>query len=191
MLYHTSLSAVPVKQFIPTVPKARLTEEDNTIPRVCLSSTIKGCISGMPGGITTLINFKLLEELLDIKPFLGLYIFKNLDEEKLIKPNVVSSFVPDAKYTREHWYRGVINNTMYDFYHIRIIDFQIKNIMINKSTQLEMCTNLIIEEKKEFNDDTHIRVLNSLINHCNLEHFSLRDLVGSRTFMSILKDLKR
>ena len=60
-LYHCSLDMNIIKEFKPRIPcdAIRLDSEDDIIPRICLSTSIEGCLSATPWGRLRIRKFIL------------------------------------------------------------------------------------------------------------------------------------
>lgn len=107
-LYHISNSCNIIDEFIPRIPYSRASEEDNTTPRVSLSSSIEGCLTAVPWG-----NSRLEQIFWEDGSFLiRVYEFEisKLDCGKLITPDYLyfSDSVRDAYATKEYWYLDTI-----------------------------------------------------------------------------------
>lgn len=113
MLYHVSLKSWEIiDEFIPRIPKSRceLTGEDDNIPRISLSSSIEGCLTGVPWGGFELLNNPPLKNSKMIT-VMRVYEFEeiNIDRKNIIKPDVVKNYVADAKISGEYW---VVNQSI-------------------------------------------------------------------------------
>ena len=113
ILFHLSrisvnkIAKIKKQEFIPRVPKVILPNEDKTTPRICLSSSIGGCLSALPrmhllGGNSTYRN-----ECTGI--FFAVYYF-NIPEDDpyLLNPNNIKKNVSDAVKNQEYWYLKTI-----------------------------------------------------------------------------------
>ena len=97
-LYHVSfdLSEPFYKEFTPKVPQNCINGEDENIPRICFSDSIKGCIRAITGtpktdeGYVDIIVWEY-----DFGESHSLYDWKYL---------YVNNLVPDAAVTHEYWY---------------------------------------------------------------------------------------
>lgn len=99
-LYHVSY--FPVKEFIPRVPKYKLTGEDDKVPRICCSTSIEKCILAKPSR-TDYLN---LCDKYKIPCVIYLYTFEvNPDNPDVIPPkSLVDDYgVKDALETNEYW----------------------------------------------------------------------------------------
>lgn len=119
-LQHISLDyANDIKSFVPRVPKSRAINEDDSIPRVCTSSSIEGCMKGHPlleyhfNVYPTLENYSPYEDMdrltiLLEKNLVGVlakvYHF-NVAETSVWPPQKLHSqgLVGDALISDEHW----------------------------------------------------------------------------------------
>lgn len=104
IFYHVSTNIHHDGTFIPRIPQNRHEDENDTIPRVCVSSTIEGCFTAMPNGGYSL-------DMLNISTS-GLYLIFRIDTDKLgiLPDNIYTSdvlyqrdLVRDADLSDEHW----------------------------------------------------------------------------------------
>lgn len=100
-LYHISLEGNlnEEKTFTPRVPSTCMMDEENSIPRICTSETIRGCIAAFP-------YRKDLDEVVDNGAgFLYLYKFDmySLGCTNLKYFYQIEKYVPDALSTKETW----------------------------------------------------------------------------------------
>lgn len=100
-LYHISLEGDinEEKIFTPRVPNTCMQDEENTIPRICTSETIRGCIAAFP-------YRRDLDEVVDNgSGFLYLYKFDmySLGSNNLKYFYQIEKYVPDAVSTKETW----------------------------------------------------------------------------------------
>ena len=100
-LYHISLEGNinEEKLFVPRIPRITMDTEDKSIPRICVSETIQGCIDSFP------YKYDLSNIIIDGSVFLYLYSF---DLYKLGSNNVkyyyqLEDYVPDVMITKETW----------------------------------------------------------------------------------------
>lgn len=110
-MYIDDNTDVVIKKFIPRIPDAlsRTTGENNTIPRVCVSPTLDGCLSAAPW--QDYVEDFACEE----KP-LRVYEFET-DKERIIPNDVLykKGWVDDANFTSEYWILNEIKPTkIYD-----------------------------------------------------------------------------
>lgn len=109
-LYHlsTDLNEPRVKTFIPRIPVVN-DYEDTTIPRVCLSDNLIGCIQAIVG----------YSELLSDKGIFRLYEVETskLQETRIVHPETVFSKygVGDALENREYWYLDSVTMKSKDY----------------------------------------------------------------------------
>lgn len=87
MLYH--LSEKPnLKQLTPRIPESTTCAEDRKIPRVCVASTIIGCLKA-------------------INPFMGqpIYVYAIIPDPGMcvVESSKLKWLVPDSVHTREQW----------------------------------------------------------------------------------------
>lgn len=103
--YFIDTSEKPViDAFKPRIPVNRMPKENDTIARICLSSTIEGCLTAAPWGWADEarehpdhVVYRVYEFDADKIPEDHIYMTKKLVEECL---------VPDAEYTNEVWVVG-------------------------------------------------------------------------------------
>lgn len=104
IFYHVSTSLLNQGEFVPRIPENRITENENdSMERVCVSTTISNCLSALPGsGNLYDTHFKGR----------GYYKLFRIDTEKLGigDEHIVFSqtiyengWVPDAFVTQEYW----------------------------------------------------------------------------------------
>ena len=104
MYYYIDTPDNPVIDvFVPRIPHRRMLNENDTTPRICLSTSIEGCFSAAPWGADSLsyqpkyIVYRVYEFHEDKIPKDHIYTTKKLMKEHL---------VPDAEYTDELWIVG-------------------------------------------------------------------------------------
>ncbi len=90
-LYHLSVDRLGDEVFYPRVPNDRLEFEDDTIPRICVSTSVRGCIKGL--GMDETHHHVFLYTPVEYK---GKKI-----KDHIFKPTVDE--VPDVVKTREKW----------------------------------------------------------------------------------------
>lgn len=90
-LYHLSFDRLGDEVFYPRVPNERAQFEDGTIPRICVSTSIRGCLKGL--GIDGTHHHVFLYTPVEYK---GKKI-----KDHIFKPTVDE--VPDVVETREKW----------------------------------------------------------------------------------------
>ena len=109
--YHVSRDlSRNLETFMPRIPKDRLYQEDDSIPRICVSTSIQGCISAaLWGGIALKEslqevpcpnNFNLEEP---FGVYLRVYEFEYVGNYYTDQALFESGLVHDAKMTHEHW----------------------------------------------------------------------------------------
>lgn len=100
-LFHVSKDVSLIeKQFVPRAPRNRLPEENGVLKRVCLSTSIKNCLSSFP------YKSELMWHIVSSLPtYLAVYsVLENeLNEGKFKKPHEIFDLVPDAMKNDEHW----------------------------------------------------------------------------------------
>lgn len=96
-LYHiTKDLSLKSKTFTPRIPLSRMPEEDDTVKRICASSSIKSAFEGFPEKIA----FILRDRHLDRTNYLAFY---EMDADEYLGPTDIKDKVPDAEITCEHW----------------------------------------------------------------------------------------
>ena len=110
-LYHVSYDTTePLdKEFIPKIPQNTATGENESIPRVCLSDSIEGCINAIEDNFgnyededrATIIVWESEFSLFDDKLLCWQYLYEN-------------DLVPDAALTHEYWY--FIKTTLHSYF---------------------------------------------------------------------------
>ena len=113
MLYHISLNiGKKIKEFKPKVPRGKcvIVNENVTIPRICLSNSLEGCLTGVPWGGYNLITDSPLNSD-QIITFARIYEFDEtkIEEQNILFPHEVQKYVLDAEISGEHW---VVNQTI-------------------------------------------------------------------------------
>lgn len=118
VLYHLKRGFVPFdvcEEVVPSVPFNRLPLEDATQTRICVSSSLDGCVTSI--GITDLAlnslcrimkqqknpNRRTLFEALKF-PFTVMEFEAECDSEGYWPTEKVSDYVPDAVFTNESWF---------------------------------------------------------------------------------------
>ncbi len=129
-LYHISYDCdEPLcKEFIPRIPDNILNGESETIPRICFSDSIEGCINARQDGIVTIAD----------EEYISIIVWEV--EIAISDPNLKSwvelyesDLVPDAALTHEYWYLESLQLTG-TFYEIHKPDsdapYEQENILI-------------------------------------------------------------
>lgn len=102
-LYRVSFKADKTKKFCPQIPKHRHIDEDSITNRICLSSSIEGCLSASPYG------GEFLEEILwgNSSFLVRVYEFnvENINIKNIIPPEYLyqQDLVRDAHINNEYW----------------------------------------------------------------------------------------
>lgn len=95
------IDKVVPKTFVPRMPTSALSDENNSVPRVCVAPSLLGCIFGY--NINRLfMDFQ--DGIMNVEPFdeyRGGFRISVLDYGHCVKPN--NSLVRDASITDEHW----------------------------------------------------------------------------------------
>jgi hypothetical protein len=115
--YHISLDVENIiEEFSPQVPTMRYQEEDGTKPRISLSTSIEGCLSGVPWGGRKLESVSTsIFEMTDGEVFCVFRVYefdrKKIDSKNLILTNKLlnEGLVMDANNSDECW---VVNQTI-------------------------------------------------------------------------------
>lgn len=106
-LYHLSfdLDQPKVKTFTPRIPPGALEDEDRSIPRVCLSRDVLGCVNALSAFERTDIDKNWDEDARNYKA-----ILYSIDTDEIHPSALIDSFalyerglVADALITQEHW----------------------------------------------------------------------------------------
>jgi len=121
ILYHVSTNLKHDGAFAPRIPASAFygDGEDKTIPRICFSESIEGCLSSMPEGGAGLYSY--------IYKFNNVFKLFILDTEKyqnleILGPDQISDKVCDAKLYKEYWVLNPIK--IEDFVFIKIENFE-------------------------------------------------------------------
>lgn len=107
-LFHISRNTDIIEKFIPRIPESRADWEDEINQRVCLSSSIEGCLTGVPWGGSKLEDILLPTG--DGSYLIRVYEFdiKNIATEDLVGPEEIyeDGLVNDAMLSQEYWFIG-------------------------------------------------------------------------------------
>ena len=114
MLYHISLKCWErIEIFSPRIPRGCLNgvEENDTIPRICLSDSLDNCLTAVSWGGLNLIkdppykgnNFLAVARLYEFDK-------ENIKKENLLMPYQIAEYVPDSLISNEYW---VINQNIF------------------------------------------------------------------------------
>lgn len=105
MLYHISLD--PVEKFMLKIPNEIMSDENNTIPRICFSRTKEGAMTAIPCSVNLAAGLLNMKRKLGVIPLMYLY---KVDESKIDDKYIIGSgeikekyFVKDAEITNEVW----------------------------------------------------------------------------------------
>lgn len=107
--YHMSIEEEVIEKFVPRVPQDRMVGEDDKIKRVCVSTSLNGCLSAVPWQYD--IEYLAIEEL----P-IRVYEFE-LSEKDVLNSDYLyeNNLVIDANVTKECWVLKEIEPTrIYD-----------------------------------------------------------------------------
>lgn len=164
-LYHVSRYAAKDKTFIPRIPSYRAFNENNTIPRICTSTSIEGCLNGIPQIKSYADNVREARRVFKVFEF-------NIDKNK--KSNIITSDklkdeIPDIDITDEHW---LTSKTIADkMYYISYISGRNEN-NLNSFDILYQKSILKINESFDIilNDIEEVNLLNNLIKKYRLEN---------------------
>lgn len=115
IFYHLSLIIdEDISEFIPRCPNSEFIGEDDTIPRVCVSKTIKGCVMSAPWGMRGVYtlglidvnrdSFRRLHGVDDEGMYVNLKVYE-LETDSYIDSDFLyeNKLVPDANITEECW----------------------------------------------------------------------------------------
>lgn len=187
-----------VSIFTPRIPDYRARNEDNIIPRICLSSSLSGCVSAVVWGGANFDNM-IIDLGLETKSYpIKVYEFNSSDIEdgNLVHPEELyeKDLVRDAIVNQEYW---VVNQDLKPkkVYYISIKDFieevhddiSFKNLQeidrldsLNEPYEyddyLEGCfTKIIIEDFEYINEKDIIRDSSFKINLNNIGTFTNKD----------------
>ena len=94
-----------IRTYIPLVPKNPMPGEDITIPRICFAPSIEYCLNAMVAD--------RVERGLEDGRFLAFPFRVAKDDPFLKTPEDIGDMVPDAYWTREHWYLKPVTLTGY------------------------------------------------------------------------------
>jgi hypothetical protein len=98
--YHVALKGnLEGTHFIPRIPESTMTNEDRTIPRVCVSPTLEGAVTGFAHSYKFQMSTALMSTFL--------YVYE-IDACKIGCNNIkfwnqITNYVPDAYKTKEAW----------------------------------------------------------------------------------------
>lgn len=98
--YHVALKGnLEGTHFIPRIPESTMTDEDRTIPRVCVSPTLEGAVTGFAHSYKFQISTAIMNTFL--------YVYE-IDACKIGCNNIrfwnqITNYVPDAYKTKEAW----------------------------------------------------------------------------------------
>ena len=90
-LYHLSIDRHHDTVFEPRIPDDRAEFEDNTVPRICVSTSIRGCLKAI--GMDGMYGNAFI--------YIPIQYGKNKIADNLYKPTIDE--VPDVLETREKW----------------------------------------------------------------------------------------
>lgn len=132
LLYHISTNLKHNGEFHPRIPDIRYHDENSSIPRIAVGTSIEKCLSSIPNGGVH------LDALLE-STYGFIKVFKiDVDKLNIRRKNIIDSdilyknrLVGDAEYTEEHWIlksftvpeedQMIIQLTEWDEYNIDII----------------------------------------------------------------------
>ncbi len=100
-LYYIQRCCEPIiQEFWQRIPESRMEGENGKIKRICLASTIEGCVNAAPWGYSQ-ISYRNANEVFRLYSF---------DMSKIPSKNIIGSrtlytsgYVDDAKFTKEVW----------------------------------------------------------------------------------------
>lgn len=96
-LYHISMTKV--EYLVPNISRRSSLKEDNTVPRICTSTSLVGCISAIANVAHFAVKHNPTEE--DKSHYTGGYYIHAAKFRKALKPSKVLVF--DVDKTNEHW----------------------------------------------------------------------------------------
>lgn len=155
MLYHVSFEKRNSNNFVPRIPFSCCSqfEENNIIKRICLSSSIEGCLTAIPE-----VGLGYLNDLKSRGVRFLFYVYSIdeslIDQSNIITPNELldKKLVFDATYSNEHW---VINQEIvFDEPKLmRVISLDEKKVTIptftNQPFDIRLVSNLKLESTLE------------------------------------------
>lgn len=139
MLFHLSTElpdSDKPKQLIPRIPTCRERGEDDTIPRICFSNSVLGCLKAIPDSYDGVYNRIYLQKERGIPVLFALY---GIEEQELPigflrTPNELQELVPDAIKNQEYWVTDItLNLPLYGY-------IWVKDIQQDKEKNLQYCT---------------------------------------------------
>jgi len=167
MLYHISLKFWrKIEMFSPRIPKGCLNgvNENNTIPRICLSDSVENCLTAASWGGSNLINDPPYKEN-ELIAIARIYKFdcRKIKRKNLLLPCQIKKYVPDSLISHEHW---VINQNISPkksyviilrdfFFDIKILEYEGRKYKVYKITRTKY--DILTEEQ----DNLLISYLNS------------------------------
>lgn len=98
--YVHHIAKTRMRHLVPNISKRAAPSEDNTLPRIHVSPTLKGCILGYAAIVHDTINF-VPNKTVDDDSWLGGYYVYTIPFKYMLKPN--TKLVYDSDYTNEHW----------------------------------------------------------------------------------------
>lgn len=149
ILFHVSTNLYHDGKFTPRIPKDRLENENDSLPRICACSTIDDCFSAMPEGSSNL-------EVKNAKRR-GYYLVFRIDTEKLGIPNdkiignealYEDGKVTDADITKEHWITKSFVVPQEDTFMIHLIAWE-------EATEDIIPLSLYKQAKEQYNNDIY------------------------------------
>lgn len=105
ILYHATMDLDIIEEFTPRIPSDRFEGEEDSTPRICVSSSIEGCLTAAPFGGSKLHENLYLPS--NSNRLVRIYEFntESIEENNIIKPEHLyqNDIVRDAEITGEHW----------------------------------------------------------------------------------------
>lgn len=116
-LYHLiqgELDCAAIAEMQPKVPANTVDGEDKSLPRICMAKSLTECLTGI--GVNIVGLKALRDQLVNSKPSLNTLAFPFVvctfeveeTDDKLLVPQQIRQYVPDAHITGEHWYTAAI-----------------------------------------------------------------------------------
>lgn len=148
-LYHVSRNLGIIDEFEPRIPMEVANGEDETIGRICVSSSLEGCFSSAPWG-GNMLEYTLYDE--DADEVYREFRVYEFDTSNILSGDIVTpeelwycNYVSDAIYKGEHWILESVPYT--NTYVIAITDWEQES-----QDMLTYSDNLAIENGEDFSD---------------------------------------
>lgn len=149
-----------ITTFIPRIPSETLKDENITIPRICVSSSIEGCLNAVPWGGHYLDYFPECQ-------IIRVYVFETdnyLTPEELVE----NKYVADALYNNEFWILDEIQPL--DMFYISNISYTHKVIEFENGKTHTILENIKYDEIEDvFQDEIDLSEITHSFNQSDLE----------------------